>query len=162
MIEELTESNCYYPLNQGIYFIYDDELNNVPNFLSENDRWNLKIVNDSENVINFLQNDGCLMIQNEMKKCDWICFDQNDFYFIEAKDVKPKSRSSQRNDAIKKFDATIPYFLNLYPNLVNMRLFVIMNFRSSNLTNAANKAKAAYFEDKYNAKYIETNILEFI
>jgi hypothetical protein len=161
MINELLASNCYYSLNQGKYFIYDDDLNNVPSFVSEGEKWNLNLNNNSNEIVNFFQNDGCLMTQNELKKCDWICFINNNFYFIEAKDVKMRSRSNQRNDAVLKFDDTIPYFINLYPVIKTMQLIVIMNFRSPKITSATNKSKALYFQEKYNAEYRETNILEF-
>ena len=55
------------------------------------------------------------MTQNELKKCDWLCYFKNEFYFIEAKDVKMKKRNEERKDAVEKFDATIPYFQKLYP-----------------------------------------------
>ena len=124
-------------------------------------RGNLNLINNTINIVNFFQNDGCLMNQNELKKCDWICFFNNEFYFIEAKDVKMRSRSNQRNDAVLKFDATITYFLNLYPSIKAMKLIVVMNFRSSRITSATNKSKASYFQEEYNAEYRETNILEF-
>jgi hypothetical protein len=161
MIQELLKSNCYHALNQGQYFIYDNDVTNKPNFVSEDGKWNLNIVNETTEVVNFFQNDGCLMKQNELKKCDWICFVNNEFYFIEAKDVKMRSRSSQRNDAVLKFDDTIPYFIDLYPSIKTMKLIVVMNFRSSKITSATNKSKALYFDEKYNAEYRETNILEF-
>lgn len=161
MIQELLKSNCCYPLNQGQYFIYDDDLNNVPSFVSEEDKWNLNLNNNTATIVNFFQNDGCLMTQNELKKCDWICFVDNEFYFIEAKDVKMRSRSSQRNDAVLKFDVTIPHFIALYPSVKTMKITVVMNFRSSKITSATNKSKALYFNEKYNAEYRETNILEF-
>ncbi len=161
MIKKLLTSKCYYSLNQGKYFIYDDDLNNVPSFVLEGEKWNLNLNNNSNEIVNFFQNDGCLMTQNELKKCDWICFFNNNFYFIEAKDVKMRSRSSQRNDAVLKFDDTIPYFINLYPVIKTMQLIVVMNFRSPKITSASNKSKALYFQENYNAEYRETNILEF-
>ena len=161
MIEELKNTNCFYPLASGTYFIYDNDVKNEPSFVLEGEKWNLKIVNNTVEIINFFQNDGCLMKQNELKKCDWLCFNNSEFYFIEAKDVKKKNRKIQRNDAVDKFDVTIPYFLNLYPSIKTMKLIVIMNFRNSKITNAANKAKAGYFDEEYNAEYRETNILEF-
>jgi hypothetical protein len=161
MIQELIATKCYYPLKKGNHFIYDDSINNVPLFRNEEEKWNLNLVNHSENPINFFQNDGCLMVQNELKKCDWTCFKDNEFYFIEAKDVKANSRRAERNDAIEKFKITITYYVDLYPTIKKMKLFVIMNFRSSKITNAANKAKEAYFDQEYNAKYKETNFLKF-
>nr|WP_315198061.1 hypothetical protein [uncultured Flavobacterium sp.] len=161
MIEKLKNTNCFYPLKNGAYFIYDNDVKNEPDFVLEEERWNLKIVNGTNDVVNFFQNDGCLMKHNDLKKCDWLCHRDKEFYFIEAKDVKKKNRKIQRNDAVEKFDATIPYFLNLYPSIKTMKLIVIMNFRNSKITNAANKAKATYFDEEYNAEYRETNILDF-
>lgn len=161
MIEELFNTNCFFPLVNGKYFIYDDDKNNKPLFLKEEDRWNLNIINYSHDKVNFFQNDGCLITQNELKKCDWICFKDDEFYFIEAKDVKLKNRRKEKKDAVEKFDVTIPYFINLYPILNNMKLIVIMNFRSSKITSAANKSKESYFQEVHNAEYRETNILEF-
>jgi hypothetical protein len=161
MIEELINTNCFYALNQGQYYIYDDDLNNVPSFVSKDERWNLNLINNTVKTVNFFQNDGCLMNQNELKKCDWICFRQDEFYFIEAKDVKMRSRSNQRNDAVLKFDTTIAYFLHQYPSIKSMRLIMVMNFRSSRITSATNKSKATYFQEEYNAEYRETNIIEF-
>ena len=162
MIEKLFETSCFFPLKKGIYFIYDDDKNNNPLFVNENEKWNLNLINNSQSKVNFFQNDGCLMTNNQLKRCDWICYKENEFYFIEAKDVKPKSRRSERNDAVEKFNLTIPYFTNLYPVINKMKLIVVMNFRSSKITNAANKSKEVYFQEVHNAEYRETNILEFI
>ena len=85
----------------------------------------------------------------------------NEFFFIEAKDVKLKKRNAERKDAIEKFKATIPHFLNLYPIIKKMQIYVIVNFRSPKITSASDKARLAYFSENYNAKYKETNILEF-
>ena len=161
MIKELSE-DCHYLLKKGEYFIYDDDKNNKPLFLNEDDIWNLKINNDSEINVNFFQNDNCLMTDNKLKKCDWICVFNNELYFIEAKDInKPSRRKIERRDAVEKFNTTISYFSKTYPNLKEMSLFVIMNFRSSKITRAANKARESYFDETFNAKYIETNHLDF-
>ncbi len=161
MIEELNE-NCHYPLTKGEYFIYDDNKNNKPLFLTEDAIWNLKILNASETNVHFFQNDNCLMTNNQLKKCDWICVFQNEFYFIEAKDVANAARrKKQRRDAVEKFEATISYFFESYPDIKKMSLFIIMNFRNPKITRAANKARESYFDEIFNAKYIETNILNF-
>lgn len=161
MIQELIKTNCHFQLNEGNHYIYDDNINSKPLFVTEFEKWNLNIINNSNKDVNFFQNDGCLMKQNKLKKCDWLCFFDNTFYFIEAKDVKLKKRNEERKDAIEKFDATIPYYFNLYPILKSMKLIVIMNFRSPKITNASNKLKEAYFKEKYNASYKETNFIEF-
>ena len=162
MIVDLLNKKCHYPLEKGEYYIYDDEANHTPKFVNDDEEWNIKIVNNSNFDIDFFQNDGCLMTQNELKKCDWISIFRNKFYFIEAKDVKAGQRKKQRKDAIEKFNATIPYYLETYPALIDLSLYVIMNFRDMvKLTRAANKAKAFYFKEEFNAEYIETNHLDF-
>ncbi len=161
MIKKL-DTTCHYPLTKGEYFIYDDNENNKPLFLDEDAIWNLKIVNNSDINIDFFQNDNCLMTDNNLKKCDWIIIFENEFYFVEAKNVKPSRRKQERKDAVEKFKATIPYFLNIYPEVKKMNLFVIMNFKSlRTITNAANKARKSYFNETFDAEYIETNILKF-
>jgi hypothetical protein len=161
MIQELIETECHFPLDKGNYYIYDDNINNKPLFVNETEKWNLNIINCSNKQVNFFQNDGCLMKQNELKKCDWFCIFENNLYFIEAKDVKMKKRNIERKDAVEKFEANIPYFLNLYPNIKTMKIFVIVNFRSPKITSASDKARSTFFDEKYNAKYKETNRLEF-
>jgi hypothetical protein len=103
------------------------------------------------------------MTQNELKKCDWITIFKNTMYFVEAKDVnKASRRKKQRIDAIEKFEQTISYYTETYPDIINMNFFVVMNFRSKiKLTRASNKAKESYFKEEFNADYIETNYLEF-
>lgn len=162
MISELTKTNCYYPLQAGIYFIVDDNLKNKPLFVDESEIWTLKLVNESQDIVNFFQNDGCLMKENHLKKCDWICIKNDEIFFIEAKNVKMKKRNPERIDAVEKFDATLLYFIDLYPMIKTMKVIVIVNFRSPRITNASNKSKEAYFNEKYNAKYKETNFLKFV
>lgn len=162
MIQKLINTKCYYPLEKGNFFINDNADKNEPIFTSENEVWSLQILNQSENTLHFVQNDNCIMTQNDLKKCDWVCFTSTTFYFIEAKNVKSGRRKNQRNDAVEKFMITIPYYLNSYNELKNMNLVVVMNFRNvSKITNASNKAKASYFKETFNAKYLETNFLEF-
>lgn len=163
MIEKLINSHCYYPLTKGEYFIYDDAKNDKPSFVSKDQIWNLNIVNNLGAIVHFIQNDGCIMTQNELKKCDWVCFTNDTIIFIEAKNVKRKGRrKKQRNDAVEKFKVSISYYFKSYPEIKTMKLIVIMNFKSySGITQASNKAKAFYFKNAFNAEYIETNFLEF-
>lgn len=112
MIERLIQTRCHYPLTKGeFFFINDDNLNNVPLFVQEADSWNLHVINKLDQIIHFVQNDGCIMFGDKSKKCDWICFFEKTFYFIEAKNVSRKQRGRQRNNAIEQFKVTIPYYL---------------------------------------------------
>ena len=76
--------------------------------------------------------------------------------------VKMKKRNSERKDATEKFEATIPYYLSIYPIIRTMKIFVIVNFRSPKITSASDKTRSAFFDEKYSASYKETNLLEFI
>lgn len=162
MIQDRLEQKCCYPLKKGRYFIYDDNLKSEPRFVKEDEKWNLSLINKLELSIHFYQNDGCLMTQNNLKKCDWLCIDRMDIYFIEAKDVKLRNRYSARKDAKEKFEKTIQYYVGLYPDLNEMNLNVIMNFKSnSGLISTSIQSRKKYFKDKFDADYLETQILEF-
>ena len=162
MIANLYKTACYYPLKKGKHYIYDDDKNDKPIFLKKKEDWNLKISNKSTENVDFFQNDNCIMTDNAMKKCDWICIYANNFYFIEAKDVKIKQRSKACKNAKEKFNDTIPYFLKYYPDLKEKTIFVILNFKSvSKLTRAVDKAKKMYYNTQFNANYKETNKLKF-
>ncbi len=161
MIKKL-DTKCHYPLKKGNYYVYDDDINNKPLFCNEDENWNLKIINKSNINVDFFQNDNCLMTDNNLKKCDWILIFKDEFHFIEAKDVKTKQRSKARKNADKKFEITIPYFTKLHPEIIKMKKHVVLNFKSnSNITRAADKAKQSYYSETYNAKYKETNKLNF-
>ncbi len=161
MIEKL-DTKCHYPLKKGDYYIYDDDINNKPLFCKVDEKWNLNIINKSNINVDFFQNDECLMTNKNLKKCDWIIIFKDEFYFIEAKDVKIKQRSKAKKNAEKKFEVTIPYFLNLYPEIEEMKIKVILNLRStSNLTSSADKNRRNRYNVNYNTKYIETNSLTF-
>lgn len=159
MLKELFDTNCYYPLDNGEHFIYDDNINNIPVFLKEEEKWNLKIVNNSNNKVDFFQNDNCIMKDNAIKKCDWICFDHNKFYFIEAKDVRPSSRKKERKGAKDKFIDTLEFYKK-YSFPIEMKKYAILNFRNNRIVNTANKTNKAIYKD-LGLDYLETNMIEF-
>lgn len=159
MLKESLDTNCYYPLVKGKHFVYDDNVNNVPLFVKEDEKWNLQIVNNSTNQVDFFQNDACIMKDNAVKKCDWICFDQNNFYFIEAKDVKSSSRKKERKNSKDKFIDTLEFYKK-YTFPIEMKKYAILNFRRSRIVSAANETNKAFYKD-LGLDYIETNIIEF-
>ncbi|MGB0981389.1 MAG: hypothetical protein ACPGUH_04735 [Winogradskyella sp.] len=165
MIVSQLDKNCLYPLKEGNHYIYDNHLEHKPRIVKKDDKWNLEIVNNSEELVNFFQNDACLMTLNDLKKCDWLLIFKNSFYFIEAKDVGNVSRKKEeRQSAIAKFDDTIPFYLAKYPFLSSMKLFAIMNFRSkknSRVVMTGDQDRREYFKEKHKVKYSETNYLEF-
>ncbi len=62
---------------------------------------------------------------------------------------------------LKNLKQQFHIFLNLYPNIETMKIFVIVNFRSPKITSASDKARSSFYNENYNAKYQETNRLEF-
>ncbi|MGB0880807.1 MAG: hypothetical protein ACPGTO_09595 [Polaribacter sp.] len=165
MIVSLLDEKCSYPLKQGEYYVYDNHTAKKPIFAKKEEKWNLEIVNNSSKIVNFFQNDGCLMTQNHLKKCDWVLAFKNSFYFIEAKDVGNLTRKKEERESAKdKFDDTIPFYLDKYPFLSTMKLFAIMNFRNkknSRVVMTGDQDRREYFKQKHKVKYSETNYLEF-
>jgi len=159
MLKDLLNINCYFPLGKGVHFIYDDNINNFPLFVEEAQKWNLKIENNSTNQVDFFQNDACIMRDNKFKKCDWICFNQNNFYFIEAKDVKPSSRKKERKVSKEKFIDTLEFYKK-YSFPTNMKKFAVLNFRNIRLVNSSNNTNKAFYKD-LGLEYLETNFIEF-
>ena len=162
MIDFTLDKECLSPLAKGEYYIYDNNKNNIPSFVMSSEKWSLKIINDSFEEILFYQNDNCLMKQNELKKCDWLAIHQNAFYFIEVKDAKTNQRRKQRIDARKKFDSTVPHYLEKHQSLNKMELRIVLNFRVEHkLTRASHKYYRAYYKESYNAKYLENQLYKF-
>ena len=165
MIVDLLNKKCHHPLKNGSHYIYDNHTENKPVFAEKKEKWNLEIFNNSSDVVNFFQNDGCLMTQKELKKCDWVLAFKNSFYFIEAKDVGKVARKKvERESAKDKFNDTIPFYLEKYPCLLSMKLFVIMNFRNkrnNRVVMTGDQDRREYFKEKHKVKYSETNYLEF-
>ncbi|OWP83711.1 hypothetical protein BWK59_09050 [Flavobacterium davisii] len=142
------------------YFIYDNKTDEKTDFVDENSKWNLKI--EVRKYSLFIDNERFIMnqAQSGMKKCDWICFNDSDCYFIESKDVKTKLRKAARTDFDEKIEDTIQFYKKY--NLSHLNLWGVLNFRSPNkVTSAASKDR----KFKYNLKgikYEELNCLQVL
>ncbi len=151
---------CKSQFYKGKYFINDDKITKKGVFVNENEIWTL-FVNASKNFT-FIQNEGCVMTNNNHKKCDWICFDDINFYFIEAKDVKPSQRKKERRETKLKFKDTVDFYHNELNFNTNLEKHAILNFRNSRvITGAASKENKTFYFLNLGLIYDETNILKF-
>ena len=105
----LKKDICYRILENSVYYL-EEIKDSVVEFKSEEEYWNLCLENENLKEILFLENEFSVMKNETTKKCDWVLFQNNNIYFIESKDVKPRSRNKERNDAIKQLIASIEYY----------------------------------------------------
>ncbi len=117
----LKKDICYRILENSVYYL-EEIKDSVVEFKSEEEYWNLCLENENLKEILFLENEFSVMKNETTKKCDWVLFQNNNIYFIESKDVKPRSRNKERNDAIKQLIASIEYY-NSKIDLSNSRYF---------------------------------------
>ena len=101
--------------------------------------------------------------QSGIKKCDWIIFNYNTFYFTEAKSITEKDyRKNARLDAYTKFEHTKKFYDNHFKFNYNIKKYAVLNFREN--TNDISKAKLNELKFRYNdilkLKYEETNFLK--
>lgn len=103
---DLEKDTCYKILNDSVYYL-EDIKDAVTSFKFEEEYWNLCLENDNSKEILLLENEFSIMKNEVSKKCDWVLFENNNLYFIESKDVKPRNRRKERNDATKQLIASI-------------------------------------------------------
>ncbi|MDI9308882.1 MAG: hypothetical protein QM535_01605 [Limnohabitans sp.] len=142
------------------YFIYDNKTEEKTDFVDGNSKWNLKI--EVKKYSLFIDNERFIMnqAQSGVKKCDWICFNDSDFYFIESKDVKTKLRNAARTDFDEKIVDTLDFYKKY--NLAHLNLWGVLNFRSPNkVTSAASKDRKFKYKLK-GIKYEELNCLQVL
>ncbi|MFY7810583.1 MAG: hypothetical protein ACOVQ2_02515 [Flavobacterium sp.] len=145
-----------------IYYIFDDKENEKTNFVKSNEIFDLIV--DTKNNLTFIGNERYIMnnTKSGIKKCDWIIFNYNNFYFIEAKSITEKDyRKNARDDAYTKFEHTKKFYNDNFKFNYNIKKYAILNFRVN--TNDISKAKLKELKLRYKdilkLKYEETNIL---
>ncbi len=155
----MQEMVCYKNLS-GLSYYLEDIKDAETNFVTEEEYWNFCIENpDNKNII-FVENEFCVMSNIGTKKCDWVLIESNNSYFIESKDVKPRSRNKERKDATKQLIASIEFYTtNL--DFSNENLFAVICFKSkSKIIKTGDQIRRLMFKEKYNTSYFEANILE--
>jgi hypothetical protein len=156
---DLEKDTCYKILNDSVYYL-EDIKDAVTSFKFEEEYWNLCLENDSSKEILLLENEFSIMKNEVSKKCDWVLFENNNLYFVESKDVKPRSRNKERKDAIKQLIATIEFY-NSRIDLSSINLFSQICFKSnSRIIKTGDQARKKIFS-QYNSDFTEGNHIIF-
>lgn len=146
---------------ENSYFVFDNKSEERTDFVTkENEEWTLHL--DVKRTSGFIDNERFIMNDAGVgiKKCDWICFNQVNFYFIEAKNVKTKKRSEAKKDFDKKMQDTLSFYQQF--NLEELKKHAILNFNSPNkITGAATKDRKYKYKE-IGINYEELNYLEVI
>ena len=155
----LEKDICYRILENSVYYL-EEIKDSVVEFKSEEEYWNLCLENENLKEILFLENEFSVMKNETTKKCDWVLFQNKNIYFIESKDVKPRSRNKERNDAIKQLIASIEYY-NSKIDLSTITIYSQICFKSNSRTiKAGDQARKVLFK-KYNSEFTEGNYISF-
>ncbi|MFC7774191.1 hypothetical protein [Flavobacterium sp. GCM10027622] len=153
------DDNCHKILNEEVYYL-EDVKDNETNFVEQDDYWNLCIENKNSKKIILLENEFCVMKNENSKKCDWALFEADNLFFIESKDVKPRNRSKERKDATKQLISTIEFYGSKI-DLTTLNLHALICFKSkAKIIKSGDQARKALFKETYNADYFEANLIE--
>jgi hypothetical protein len=154
------EKDVYYRLLDDLVYYLEDVKDAITSFKSEEEYWNLCLENNNSKEILLLENEFCIMKNEVSKKCDWVLFENNNLYFVESKDVKPRSRNKERKDAIKQLIATIEFY-NSKIDLSSTKLFSQVCFKSnSKIIKSGDQARKKIFS-QYNSDFTEGNHIVF-
>jgi hypothetical protein len=155
----LEKDVCYKILENSVYYL-EEIKDSITNFKSEEEYWNLCIENDNLKELLLLENEFSLMKNVDSKKCDWVVFGNNNIYFIESKDVKPRNRRKERNDATKQLIATIEFYKSKI-DLDSITIISQICFQSkSKIVKAGDQARKKVFK-QYNSDFTEGNYIAF-
>ena len=91
------------------FFILDGE-NQEPSYIDEIDG-EFEVINNTNNPINFLQIDSCILNSSDDTRCDCAIYNDDTFCFIELKCIKPKNFQKKRKQAEEQLKVTIENFI---------------------------------------------------
>jgi hypothetical protein len=155
----LERNICYKTLNNSIYYL-EDIKDDITKFKSEEEYWNLCIENFNTKEFLLLENEYSIMKNENTKKCDWVIFENNTIFFIESKDVKPRSRNKERKDAIKQLIATINFYQSKI-DISKLTIFSQICFKSnSKIIKTGDQARKILFK-QLNSEFTEGNYITF-
>lgn len=156
---DLEKDTCYKILENSVYYL-EEIKDSITNFKSEEEYWNLCIENDNLKELLLLENEFSIMKNIDSKKCDWVIFGNNNLYFIESKDVKPRNRRKERNDATKQLITTIEFYKSKI-ELDSITIISQICFQSkSKIVKAGDQARKVLFK-QYDSEFFESNYISF-
>jgi len=156
---DLQKDVCYKILENSVYYL-EEVKDSITQFRSEEEYWNLCLENDNLIEILLLENEQSIMKNEDSKKCDWVLFENDKLYLIESKDVKPRNRRKERNDATKQLIATIEFYKSKI-ELDSISIFSQICFQSkSKIVKTGDQARKVLFK-QYNSEFSESNLIKF-
>lgn len=156
---DLEKDVCYKILENPIYYLEEIKDSTVQ-FKTEEEYWNLCLENENSKEILFLENEVSIMKNEVSKKCDWVLFENDKLFLIESKDVKPRNRRKERNDATKQLIATLEFYKSKI-DLSSIAIFSQICFQSnSKIVKAGDQARKVLFK-QYNSEFSEGNLIKF-
>lgn len=156
---DLEKDVCYKILENPIYYLEEIKDSTVQ-FKTEEEYWNLCLENENSKEILFLENEVSIMKNEVSKKCDWVLFENDKLFLIESKDVKPRNRRKERNDATKQLIATLEFYKSKI-DLSSIAIFSQICFQSnSKILKAGDQARKVLFK-QYNSEFSEGNLIKF-
>ena len=156
---DLEKDVCYKILENSIYYLEEIKDSTVQ-LKTEEEYWNLCLENENLKEILFLENEYSIMKNEVSKKCDWVIFENNKLFLVESKDVKPRNRRKERNDATKQLIATLEFYKSKI-DLSSIAIFSQICFQSnSKIVKAGDQARKILFK-QYNSEFSEGNIIKF-
>jgi hypothetical protein len=154
---DLEKNICYKTLKDSVYYL-EDIKDEITKFKLEEEYWNLCLENNRLKEILLLENEFSVMKNELSKKCDWVIFENNTIFFIESKDVKPRSRNKERKDAIKQLIATINFYQSKI-DLSKLTIFSQICFKSnSKIIKTGDQARKIIFK-QLNSEFTEGNYI---
>jgi len=151
------KNESFIELNVKELYIFDDAKDDIksPIKLVEKDNlFQIKITNTSNNPFVVVKNDACL-VSKDIKKCDVLLYNTNEFYFLEIKDRKVKSKAKARKTAYEQLLSSIIQLKGL--DFGSRLKYAVVGFSKpkTKIISTGSNSKKAFFKDNYNVKLME-------
>ena len=168
MIEQIQAAfpqieSCKTNLVKKHTFVIEDKESKKGVFVSDKQKFHLHVENRTTDILYFLQNDDCIMINQENGQCDYIIFNTFDFHLIDVKDSEIKSRKSNyRKKAYDQIENTFKHYSEYLTFSEKYNLFGLICFPSkSRIIKSSESIKKKEFKIKYNINLKEGNYILF-
>ena len=159
---EIQERGCVTEINEKHLYIIEDLATKKAKFVSKTAENHLHIENSCSSTYYFIQNDACVMQFEDTKQCDYVIFNNLDFYFCEIKvAIKIKTKSNHKLNAYKQLESTYKFYSDKI-SFSNIVLHAIIVFPSKKrIVQASSSSKRKAFKVAFNIDLKETNYIHF-
>jgi len=159
---EIQERGCLSEIIEKHLYIIEDLATKKAKFVSKTAENHLHIENSYGFPYYFIQNDACVMQFEDTKQCDYVIFNNLDFYFCEIKVTKNnKTKSNHKLNAYKQLESTYKFYSDKI-SFSNIVLHAIIVFPSKKrIVQASKSTKRKEFKVKYKIDLREGNYIVF-